>query len=318
MRKSVTRRTRVFADLYTREVYLDDDRRAALYIGEEQAHELSIRLTNRGRPVLADGYIAMCSYILPNEEMVTSEGRHVEKGWIQERIPARVHLLPGDVVMGLTLISPCHIQVAMQMKIVVSERKDMLNTRGYDVGNLIPSVAQMIMMLRRVEVALGYIDPEDESGKLIADKVLKLQQEALELQGFMNRTAGFATAEQGRKADAALPAASYTAQDVLEKLKEVGGAASGLDADTLDGLHAAAFATAEQGARADAALSAAGYTAQDVLTKLKGVDGASSGLDADLLDGQHASYFAVASKAMQLVVSSSQPTAASNVLWVQV
>lgn len=55
---------------------------------------------------------------------------------------------------------------------------------------------------------------------------------------------GAATSAQGAKADAALPAVSYTAADVLAKVTTVDGAGSGLDADTLDGQHASAFATA--------------------------------------------------------------------------
>ena len=47
----------------------------------------------------------------------------------------------------------------------------------------------------------------------------------------------YATAAQGALADAALPASSYTAADVLTKVKTVDGAGSGLDADTVDGLH---------------------------------------------------------------------------------
>lgn len=53
-----------------------------------------------------------------------------------------------------------------------------------------------------------------------------------------------ATAAQGALADAALPSASYTAADVLTKVKTVDGAGSGLDADLLDGQQASAFATA--------------------------------------------------------------------------
>ena len=45
----------------------------------------------------------------------------------------------------------------------------------------------------------------------------------------------YATAAQGTKADNALPAADYTAADVLTKIKTVDGAGSGLDADLLDG-----------------------------------------------------------------------------------
>ena len=46
----------------------------------------------------------------------------------------------------------------------------------------------------------------------------------------------FATSAQGTKADNALPSLSYTASDVLSKLKTVDGAGSGLDADTVDGV----------------------------------------------------------------------------------
>ncbi len=72
-----------------------------------------------------------------------------------------------------------------------------------------------------------------------------------------------------------LPAASYTAGDVLAKLVGVDGAGSGLDADLLDGQQGAYY------------LPAAAYTAGDVLAKLIGVDGSGSGIDADLLDGYH-------------------------------
>lgn len=57
------------------------------------------------------------------------------------------------------------------------------------------------------------------------------------------------------------------------------GAASGLDADLLDGQQGAYY------------LPAASYTAADVLTKIKTVDGSGSGLDADFLDGQTGSYY---------------------------
>ncbi len=98
---------------------------------------------------------------------------------------------------------------------------------------------------------------------------------------------------------AKLDASSYTAADVLSKLLTVDGAASGLDADTLDGVSSAGFAAASHShAIADvtglqAALDT--YTAADVLTKIKTVDGAGSGLDADLLDGQSSAAFAAAS-----------------------
>jgi hypothetical protein len=51
----------------------------------------------------------------------------------------------------------------------------------------------------------------------------------------------YATATQGVTADAALPASSYTAADILTKIKTVDGAGSGLDADLLDGNSSAYF-----------------------------------------------------------------------------
>jgi len=56
-----------------------------------------------------------------------------------------------------------------------------------------------------------------------------------------NHSSAFATAAQGTKADDALPAANYTASDVLTKIKTVDGSGSGLDADLLDGLDSTAF-----------------------------------------------------------------------------
>jgi len=76
-----------------------------------------------------------------------------------------------------------------------------------------------------------------------------------------------------------VPIDSYTAADVLAKIKTVDGSGSGLDADTLDGFDSSYF------------LSASSYNPADVLAKVKTVDGDGSGLDADTLDGYHASSF---------------------------
>lgn len=101
----------------------------------------------------------------------------------------------------------------------------------------------------------------------------------------------------GNHAAAFLTAATYTAADILAKLLTVDGAGSGLDADLLDGSSSAAFATAAQGALAETAVQAAAYTAADVLDKLLTVDGTGSLLDADKLDGNEATAFALASHA---------------------
>ena len=129
--------------------------------------------------------------------------------------------------------------------------------------------------------------------------------------------------------DAKLASSSYTAADVLTKIKTVDGSNSGLDADLLDGQQgsyytgytdtaianlvdsapatldtlnelAAAlgddpnFATTVTNSIATK-LPSASYTAADVLTKIKTVDGTASGLDADLLDGQQGTYYYPAS-----------------------
>lgn len=82
----------------------------------------------------------------------------------------------------------------------------------------------------------------------------------------------------------------YEDSDVLAKIKNVDGAGSGLDADTVDGYHASYFATADHN-HDSVYVKLVDYEDSDVLNKIKNVDGSGSGLDADLLDGQHADYF---------------------------
>jgi len=83
---------------------------------------------------------------------------------------------------------------------------------------------------------------------------------------YTGNVVAFATVAQGVKADNALPAASYTAADILTKIKTVDGAGSGLDADLLDGLASTDFATAAQGALATNALPKVGGTMTGILT----------------------------------------------------
>jgi len=86
------------------------------------------------------------------------------------------------------------------------------------------------------------------------------------------------------------------------------GTGSGLDADLVDGIHAASFA------RVDAASNFA--VAPTILSNTiwhSGNDGAASGLDADLLDGMHASSFVTKSGASYIQSSGLSTTwAASN------
>ena len=101
---------------------------------------------------------------------------------------------------------------------------------------------------------------------------------------------------------AKLDASGYTAADILSKLLTVDGTGSTLDADLLDGQHAAAFAAASHAhaianvtglqAALDAKLASASFTAAAVLALLLTVDGPGSGLDADTLDGFNSGAFA--------------------------
>lgn len=69
---------------------------------------------------------------------------------------------------------------------------------------------------------------------------------------------------------------TYTAADVLTKIKTVDGVGSGLDADTFQGYSPSSMLNP---------------SANDLLLSIKSVDGASSGLDADLLDGKDSVIF---------------------------
>jgi hypothetical protein len=77
------------------------------------------------------------------------------------------------------------------------------------------------------------------------------------------------------------------------------GAASGLDADLLDGQHGSYYGIATDVTaaflRANNSLLSSSYTAADVLAKIITVDGAGTTLDADLLDGQQGTYYGIAS-----------------------
>lgn len=112
-----------------------------------------------------------------------------------------------------------------------------------------------------------------------ADKILILDSSAGGA-GKLITADKFATAAQGVKADNALPAASYTAADVLAKVKTVDGVGSGLDADLFRGSAPSAFATAAQGTKADNALPASSYTAADVVAKIAGQAIAPAGVAA--------------------------------------
>jgi hypothetical protein len=99
--------------------------------------------------------------------------------------------------------------------------------------------------------------------------------------------------------------ADQTAQEILDALKTVDGAGSGLDADLLDGFphrglgggeHALVtpadhgFMSASDKAKLDGIEpgATADQTAAEILAAIRTVDGPGSGLDADTVDGKHA------------------------------
>lgn len=78
----------------------------------------------------------------------------------------------------------------------------------------------------------------------------------------------------------------YEDLDVLNKIKNVDGTGSGLDADLLDG-HDSSFFSASTHDHDSTYVKLTDYEDSDVLNKIKNVDGPASGLNADLLDGFH-------------------------------
>ncbi len=65
------------------------------------------------------------------------------------------------------------------------------------------------------------------------------------------------------------------------------GSGSGLDADTVDGLHFRVNATILEISTNGTSWTPVSMTANDILTQIKTVDGTGSGLDADTVDGLH-------------------------------
>ena len=105
--------------------------------------------------------------------------------------------------------------------------------------------------------------------------------------------------------------------DILNKIKNVDGPGSGLDADTVDGKHASDFARAvHTHTTADitnistlARVDLSNVNDNVILTKLTNVDGSGSGLDADTLDGLHATDFVRQDSAGNVIISGNLETA---------
>lgn len=124
-----------------------------------------------------------------------------------------------------------------------------------------------------------------------------------------------------------LSKASYTAEDILTKLKTVDGTSSGIDADLLDGLHSSSFAkkvdtdyalslinsvlttgTVNNADKLDGFHAASFLLLSNLLTEIKKIDGAGSGIDADTLDGKHYTDFLELSGVIKIWSTSVAPS----------
>ena len=155
---------------------------------------------------------------------------------------------------------------------------------------------------------LGKSEAAASATRLATGRTITLTGDATGVSPSFNGTANISI-------NVTIPAAT-----LLTKIKTVDGASSGLDADTLDGLHASSFARSDavinQALTADTWTTARTLTlngditeasasvdgsanvtipisipAATLLTKIKTVDGPASGLDADTLDGFEATAF---------------------------
>jgi hypothetical protein len=100
--------------------------------------------------------------------------------------------------------------------------------------------------------------------------------------------------------DAKLASSSYTAADVLTKIKTVDGSGSGLDADTVDGQHASAFLTGNQTITLSGDVSGSGTTSISVTVAddshnhvISNVDGLATAFDNSYITSQNAVNLAV-------------------------
>ncbi len=82
-----------------------------------------------------------------------------------------------------------------------------------------------------------------------------------------------------------LNASEYTAANILAKFKTVDGSGSGVDADTVDGLHFRENGAILEVSSDGVIWTPISMTAADILTKLKTVDSNASGLNANTLQG---------------------------------
>ncbi len=125
---------------------------------------------------------------------------------------------------------------------------------------------------QKLEVGLD----ANENGRLSDDEVLELRYICNGAQGAQGEAGDIGAQGQQGSAD--------TPEQVLNKLTQVDGNGSALDADTIDGFDSNDFALA-------ADLDGLVGTGDEILEKLRLVDGSDSGLDADRLDGKDSSEF---------------------------
>ena len=307
------RRTQFTVDIHTREVTREPDEPLVLYRGDRGANQLHFVFTNQGRPVDTINYRLLIEFVRPDQVKLTDEV-HILRGIYPDGpdyatlcypLPAAVYAEPGEVQVYCTLVDDTHVVTSFELKLNVRDKIGLDYDASYDLGSRLPTYAEILQLILQLEMVLGLADPDNPAQETLYHRLAALE-------AHMHRTVGFATAAQGQAADAALPAAVYTSLNVLNKLCEVDGHGSGLDADTLDGLHAADLAT-------PASVAAAQGTANAAMTAATAAQGTATAAQtaAGTAQTRADSAYTLASGKLRLVVQATPPAADQNVLWVK-
>ena len=297
------RRTHFTVDIHTREIAREPDDPLVLYRGDRWANRLCFTFTNQGAPVDTQGYTLLLEFVRPDQVKLVDKARAQADG-LACTLPPAVYAETGPLLLYCTLTDDTHVVTSFELRLTVRDKLGLDFDMAYDLGNTLPTYAEILQLILQLELALGLADPDNPAQEALYNRLAALE-------AHMRRTAGFATAAQGQAADAALPAAAFAPQNVLDKLREADGHGSGLDADTLDGLHAAAFGTA-------AAVQAAQSTATAAQTATGAAQSAANTAQtaADTAHTRADSAHALASGKLRLAVQATPPAADATVLWV--
>ncbi|MDR3051947.1 MAG: phage baseplate upper protein [Oscillospiraceae bacterium] len=233
------RTTHITVDTYTQRISCTPQGPIPLFAGDKHANRLVFSLQNDGAPVDALGYAAMLCYTRPDGTDVLDALHPDEAGTLSAIVPGAVYTQEGTVRCSLTLTDAQTVSTQFSITLAVRRKAGTEPGGGVDAGNTLPTYAQVVQLVRELELALALADPDNLDYPTIAQRLTGLE-------GFAGRAPGFATATQGVLAEAALPAAAYTAQDVYDKVISLSGAGGGLNADTLGGNPPEVFATAVQ------------------------------------------------------------------------